>query len=68
MKMEKCCGNCYWNMVTKLGIMCLNMDSDACGDVVLSNNICPLFDEWPMSTEEVGYYAEQQTHTVSADC
>lgn len=67
MKMEKCCGNCYWNMITKLGIMCLHKESDLCGDIVTAENICHLYDEWPASTEEVGRYAEQQTNTISAD-
>ena len=47
MKMEECCGNCYWNMVTKVGIICLHMDSDCVGDVVEAKSKCPLFEEWP---------------------
>lgn len=67
MKMEECCGNCYWNMITKAGIICLHMDSTCCGELVMPNNICPEFAEWPMSTEEVGYYAKQ-TDTSAAHC
>ena len=47
MKMDECCRNCYWNMVTKCGIICLHMDSDCVGDVVEAKSKCPLFEEWP---------------------
>ena len=52
MKVEECCGNCYWNIVTKEGIVCLHPESEICGDAVNAKNLCHLFEIWPEQIEE----------------